>query len=79
MATIRQSRAVNMDGWKAKEAPPPDSIPPYPPEDRQRAGRSPFMLSSMPFDASSNPDGLTRQFYGGGNAPTTRIFVPVVD
>jgi hypothetical protein len=70
---------VNMDDWKPViPAPPPTPQGNSPDEDRQRDGRSPFMLSSMPFAASSN-DGLQRQFYGGSNAPTTRIFTPGVD
>jgi hypothetical protein len=71
MATIRQSRTVNMEGWKptASSNIRRDS----PPDDTQRDGRSPYMLSSMPFAVSGN-DGLNRQFYGGSNAPTTRIF-----
>ena len=74
MATIRQSRMVNMEGWKP--TPPPSTPQALPPDDDlQRSGRSPYMLSSMPFDASGN-DILHRQFYGGGNAPTTRIFTP---
>jgi hypothetical protein len=73
MATIRQSRRVNMDGWKPAAASTPQSPPPD--DDNQRTGRSPFMLSSMPFDATNN-DGIQRQFYGGANAPTTRILTP---
>ena len=77
MATIQQSRRVNMDGWKATQTPSqPQALPPD--NDDQRTGRSPFMLSSMPVQSSGN-DGLNRQFYGGANAPTTRIFVPGVD
>jgi hypothetical protein len=77
MATIRQSRMVNMDDWRPVPAPTPP--PPLPSaDDSQRNGRSPFMLSSMPSNASGN-DGLNRQFYDGSNAPTTRIFTPGVD
>ena len=72
MATIRQSRTVNMDDWRPTQPPPATPSSP-PPDDNQRDGRSPFMLSSMPFAVSGN-DGLNRQFYGGSNAPTTRIF-----
>ena len=78
MATIKQSRMVNMDGWTKGTTPPPitpQSIPPA--NNSQRDGRSPYMLSSMPFAASGH-DGLTRQFYSGSNAPTTRIFTPGV-
>lgn len=76
MATIRQSRMVNMEGWRPT---PPPGTPQSPPSDeaRQRTGRSPYMVSSMPF--ATTEDSVTRQFYGGANAPTTRIFVPRED
>jgi len=60
-----------MENWKPVE---PPGTPSAAPPDTQRTGRSPFMLSSMPPDATE--DGVTRQFYGGAKAPTTRIFVP---
>lgn len=62
-----------MEGWRQVQ----DSAIPQapPPEDSQRSGRSPYMRSSMPVNASGN-DGLQRQFYDGANAPTYRIFVP---
>ena len=65
-----------MDGWKPTAIPATPQSPP-PNEDTQRTGRSPYMLSSMPSNASGN-DGLQRQFYGGSNVPTTRIFTPGV-
>jgi hypothetical protein len=76
MATIRQSRMVSMDGWKPTATPERPQSPP-PDDDDQRTGRSPYMLSSMPSNASGN-DGLQRQFYGGSNAATIRIFMPGV-
>jgi hypothetical protein len=76
MATIKQSRSVNMEGWTPTLS-TNTRQPTSPDEATQRTGRSPYMLSSMPYNASGH-DGLTRQFYGGSNAPTTRIFTPGV-
>jgi hypothetical protein len=75
MATIKQSRQVNMEGWKpvidsTSKTPPPNT-------ESQRTGRSPYMLSSMPYNATQN-DGVQRQFYGGANTNTSRIFVPIL-
>jgi hypothetical protein len=74
MATLRQSAAVNMQGWQPVQPTPqvvrqPASKPS--PVDT-RTQRSPIMLSPMPALASRS-DGLQRQFYGGKNVPTYRI------
>lgn len=74
MASIRQSRQVNMEGWHP--APPPGTPQSLPDDaDSQRNGRSAFMRSSMPYNATDT-DGVQRQFYGGSNAFTSRIFIP---
>jgi hypothetical protein len=74
MATLRQSAAVNMQGWQAvqqntqaKSAP---AGKPSPVDTRTQ--RNPNMLSPMPAIATLS-DGLSRQFYGGLNVPTYRI------
>lgn len=73
MARMKAASRADMKGYKPAPMTPPVSAPrPTYPNPRDLPGRDPNMLASMPLDASTG-DALQRQFYGGGNLPTSRI------
>lgn len=80
MPSLRDS-AIVLDParWRRLPAAPPIAAPvinPAPPIPEHLAP-SPVQISSLPAISASS-EGLTRQFYGRGRVPRTRIVLPGV-
>ena len=72
MASLKQASRADMRGWERAPESTGSLRIPSTPDESNTPGRNPNMLSSMPPGATTG-DGLQRQFYGGGNVPTSRI------